>query len=57
MTDAVFMDSAVARDFCGTPDDIKFGFVKAITGWPITIESWRKETGPRIVTYSAPSYS
>jgi aldehyde:ferredoxin oxidoreductase len=50
MTDAVFMDSAVVCDFCGTPDDIKFGFVKAITGWPITIESWRKETGPRIVT-------
>ena len=50
MTEAIFTDSAVVCDFCGTPDEVKFGFVKAITGWPMTVESWRKETGPRIVT-------
>jgi aldehyde:ferredoxin oxidoreductase len=50
MSDAVFADSGVFCDFCNTSLEVKFAFVKAVTGWPMTIESWRKETGPRIVT-------
>jgi len=50
MTEAVFSDSGVFCDFCNTNNEVKFAFVKAITGWPMTIETWRKETGPRIVT-------
>ena len=50
MSDAVFADSGVFCDFCRTNVDLEFDFAKAVTGFPISVESWRKETGPRIVT-------
>jgi aldehyde:ferredoxin oxidoreductase len=50
LSGAVFSDSGVICSFARTPQNIIFGFAKAITGYPITIDSWRRETGPRIVT-------
>jgi len=52
MSAAVFTDSAVICNFCfyGVPQDLVFDFAKGVTGFPITRESWRTETGPRIVT-------
>ena len=52
MSEAVFFDSAVFCMFTarGPSQELIFDFAKAITGFPITIESWRRETGPRIVT-------
>ncbi len=50
MSDAVFADCGVFCDFCRTNRELEFDFAKAVTGFPITVESWRKETGPRIVT-------
>ncbi len=50
MSDAIFADSGVFCDFCRTNRELEFDFAKAVTGFPITVESWRKETGPRIVT-------
>jgi aldehyde:ferredoxin oxidoreductase len=49
---AVFTDSAVFCNFCffGVPQGLVFDFAKAVTGFPITQESWRRVTGPRIVT-------
>jgi aldehyde:ferredoxin oxidoreductase len=50
MTGAPFTDSAVFCNFCGTTVDVQMDFAKAVTGFPITVESWRRETGPRIIT-------
>lgn len=50
MSGAVFSDSAVYCNFCSNPREFIFEFLKAVTGFPITLESWRKENGPRIVT-------
>jgi aldehyde:ferredoxin oxidoreductase len=50
MTGATFSDSAVFCNFCGSSVATQFDFAKAITGFPITVDNWRKETGPRIVT-------
>ncbi|MDQ1281066.1 MAG: Aldehyde ferredoxin oxidoreductase [Thermoproteota archaeon] len=50
MSGAVFADSGVFCDFCRTNREVEFDLAKAITGFPITLENWRKETGPRIVT-------
>jgi aldehyde:ferredoxin oxidoreductase len=52
MSSAVFTDSAVFCNFCffGIPQSLVFDFAKAVTGFPISQESWRKENGPRIVT-------
>jgi aldehyde:ferredoxin oxidoreductase len=52
MSAAVFTDSAVFCNFCffGVPQELVFDFAKAVTGFPITQESWRRVTGPRIVT-------
>jgi aldehyde:ferredoxin oxidoreductase len=50
MSGAIFADSGVFCDFCRTNRELEFDFAKAVTGFPITVESWRKETGPRIVT-------
>jgi aldehyde:ferredoxin oxidoreductase len=49
---AVFTDCAVFCNFCfyGVPQELVFDFAKGVTGFPITRESWRRETGPRIVT-------
>ena len=52
MSGAVFTDSAVFCNFCyyAVPQILVFDYAKAVTGFPITLESWRKVTGPRIVT-------
>jgi aldehyde:ferredoxin oxidoreductase len=52
MSAAVFTDSAVICNFCfyGVPQELVFDFAKGVTGFPITRESWRTVTGPRIVT-------
>lgn len=53
MSDAVFTDSAVICDFTSTetvPKELVFNFAKGITGFPITLKSWRTVNGPRIVT-------
>jgi aldehyde:ferredoxin oxidoreductase len=50
MSGSIFADSGVFCDFCRTNRDLEFDFAKAVTGFPITVESWRSETGPRIVT-------
>jgi aldehyde:ferredoxin oxidoreductase len=52
MSESVFTDSAVVCNFCffWVPISLVFDFAKGVTGFPITVESWRKETGPRIVT-------
>ena len=52
MSASVFTDSAVICNFCfyGVPQELVFDFAKGITGFPITRESWRTVTGPRIVT-------
>ncbi|MBC8498215.1 aldehyde ferredoxin oxidoreductase [Candidatus Bathyarchaeota archaeon] len=50
LSGAVFSDSGVICSFARTPQNIIFGLAKAITGYPITIDSWRRVTGPRIVT-------
>jgi len=52
MSGSIFADSGVFCSFAygGVPQELVFDFAKAITGFPITIESWRRVTGPRIVT-------
>ncbi len=52
MSTNVFTDSAVFCNFCyyAVPQVLAFDYAKGITGFPITVESWRKVTGPRIVT-------
>jgi aldehyde:ferredoxin oxidoreductase len=52
MSGSVFTDSAVFCNFTyyGVPQKLVFDFAKAITGFPITLHSWRSVTGPRIVT-------
>jgi len=50
MSGAVFSDSGVYCNFCSNPQEFIFDFLKAVTGFPITIESWRTENGPRIIT-------
>jgi aldehyde:ferredoxin oxidoreductase len=50
LSGSVFADSAVICNFARTPQELIFDFAKAVTGYPITVESWRRETGPRIVT-------
>lgn len=52
MSGAVFYDCAVFCTFTsrGPKQALIFDFAKAVTGFPISIESWRRATGPRIVT-------
>ena len=52
MSGAVFYDCAVFCTFTsrGPKQALIFDFAKAVTGFPISIESWRRVTGPRIVT-------
>ena len=42
--------SLLKFDLYGVPQELVFDFAKGVTGFPITRESWRRETGPRIVT-------
>ena len=52
MSGSLFADSGVFCSFAynGVPQDLVIDFAKAITGFPITLESWRRVTGPRIIT-------
>ncbi len=51
MSGAVFQDSAVFCMFTASPSqELIFDFAKAVTGFPITVDSWRRVNGPRIVT-------
>jgi aldehyde:ferredoxin oxidoreductase len=50
LSGSVFSDSAVFCTFCRTPQSLIFDYAHAVTGFPITIESWRRVHGPRIVT-------
>jgi len=52
MSGALFFDSAVYCTFTsrGPSQQLQFDFAKAVTGFPITIESWRRVNGPRIIT-------
>jgi aldehyde:ferredoxin oxidoreductase len=52
MSGALFFDCAVYCMFTsrGPSQELQFEFAKAVTGFPITIESWRKVNGPRIIT-------
>jgi len=50
MSSSIFSDSAVFCNFCGAPQELIFDYAKAITGFPITQEGWRRVNGPRIVT-------
>jgi len=47
---SVFSDSGVFCNFCRTSQELAFEIARAITGFPITIDSWRKVNGVRIVT-------
>jgi len=52
MSGALFFDCAVYCTFTsrGPSQQLQFDFAKAVTGFPITIESWRRVNGPRIIT-------
>ena len=52
MSGSIFADSGVFCNFAynGVPQELVFDFAKAITGFPITVDSWRRIIGPRIVT-------
>jgi aldehyde:ferredoxin oxidoreductase len=52
MSGAIFTDSAVFCNFTfyGVPQSIVMDYAKAVTGFPITLHSWRSVNGPRIVT-------
>jgi aldehyde:ferredoxin oxidoreductase len=52
MSGALFFDCAVFCTFTsrGPSQALIFDFAKAITGFPITIDSWRSVNGPRIIT-------
>jgi aldehyde:ferredoxin oxidoreductase len=52
MSGAIFTDSAVFCNFCfyGVPQSLVMDYAKAVTGFPITLHSWRSVNGPRIVT-------
>jgi aldehyde:ferredoxin oxidoreductase len=52
MSGSLFADSGVFCSFAynGVPQELVFDFAKAITGFPISLTSWRKVTGPRIIT-------
>jgi aldehyde:ferredoxin oxidoreductase len=50
MSSSVFNDSGVFCSFCRAPQSLIFGIAKAVTGFDITIDSWRRIQGPRIVT-------
>jgi aldehyde:ferredoxin oxidoreductase len=50
MTGAVFSDSGVYCNFCSAPTEIIFDYAKAITGYNMSIDKWRRWNGPRIIT-------
>lgn len=50
MSGALFNDSAVICNFARSPIELIFDFAKAVTGYDISIDIWRKNHGPRITT-------
>jgi len=50
MSGSIFNDSAVVCSFCGSSQNIMFDYAKAITGFNISVDSWRRNQGPRIIT-------
>jgi len=52
MSGALYFDCAVYCSFTGRGPNIglQFDFAKAVTGFPITLQRWRTENGPRIIT-------
>ena len=50
MSGSVFSDSAVYCNFARAPQELVFDYAKAITGYDMSIDSWRRVNGPRIVT-------
>jgi len=50
MTGAVFSDSGVYCNFCGSPTEVIFDYAKSITGYNMSIDKWRRWNGPRIIT-------
>jgi aldehyde:ferredoxin oxidoreductase len=52
MSGALFFDCAVYCTFTsrGPSQQLQFDFAKAVTGFPITLHSWRTVNGPRIIT-------
>jgi len=50
LSGSVFSDSGVYCNFCRTSQELAFEIARAVTGFPITIESWRRVNGRRIVT-------
>lgn len=50
MTGALLSDSGVYCSFCNAPAELVLEYAKAITGFPLTVEKWRSEIGPRIIT-------
>ncbi len=50
LSGSVFSDSAVYCNFCRTPQSLIFDFAKAVTGYQMTVDSWSRVNGRRIVT-------
>jgi aldehyde:ferredoxin oxidoreductase len=50
MSGSLFNDSAVICNFARTPVELIFDFAKAVTGYDISIDIWRRVHGPRITT-------
>ena len=50
MSGAAFSDSGVYCNFCSAPTELIFDYAKAITGYHMSIDSWRRWNGPRIIT-------
>jgi len=50
MSGSIFNDCAVICSFCGSPQNIMFDYAKAVTGFNISVDSWRRNQGPRIIT-------
>jgi len=50
MSGSIFNDSAVVCSFCGSSQNIMFDYAKAVTGFNISVDSWRRNQGPRIIT-------
>lgn len=47
---SIFNDCAVVCSFCGSSQNIMFDYAKAVTGFNISVDSWRRNQGPRITT-------
>jgi aldehyde:ferredoxin oxidoreductase len=50
MSTSLFNDSAVICNFARNPVELIFDFAKAVTGYDVSIDIWRRVHGPRITT-------